>query len=297
MTQHPSREPSTTAIFQKPNAQNSPEAHIALYEKYLAISPYILPNDERMTRSTLWHWDMHASNLFVKDNQITGVLDWQLTWTGPLFLQYRYPQLVRYDGDVMLRLPENYNDLEKTEKDRVTKKVERSLVQYLYEVETKRQSPLLVELNNIPLGMTRRQTVEFAEDTWDGDILPFRQCLIRLERQVLLLISFLFIIFIQTPYRHWNEIGFGIPCPINFTQEEIQNHMRDGEGWNEQADFWDSLEGFVARDGWTSHETYEEAVEMFATLREEGLKQMTGKEKEEFEMQSRWANRNEGKAT
>ena len=48
--------------------------------------------------------------------------------------------------------------------------------------------------------------------------------------------------------------------------------MQDGEGWNEQADFWDRLEGFVARDGWTSNETYEEALEMFAGLREEGLK-------------------------
>jgi hypothetical protein len=34
--------------------------------------------------------------------------------------------------------------------------------------------------------------------------------------------------------------------------------MRDGEGWNEQADFWDRLEGFVARDGWTSNETYKD---------------------------------------
>ncbi|KAL9101634.1 MAG: hypothetical protein Q9163_003132 [Psora crenata] len=72
--------------------------------------------------------------------------------------------------------------LEKSEKDRVANKVERSLVRHLYEIETKRQSPLLVEMNDIPHGITRRQTAEFSEDTWDGDILPFRQCLIRLER-------------------------------------------------------------------------------------------------------------------
>jgi len=86
-------------------------------------------------------------------------------------------------------------------------------------------------------------------------------------------------------------MGFDGPCPIHFTEEEIQNHMRDGEGWNEQADFWDGLDGFVARDGWTSHEKYPEALEMFANLREEGLKQMTGREKENFEKQTRWAKR------
>jgi hypothetical protein len=84
----------------------------------------------------------------------------------------------------MLRLPENYKNMEKIEQDRVANRVEKSLVQYIYETETKKQNPLLVEVNDIPHGITRRQTVEFAEDTWEGDILPFRQCLIRLERFV-----------------------------------------------------------------------------------------------------------------
>ena len=84
-------------------------------------------------------------------------------------------------------------------------------------------------------------------------------------------------------------MGVKKPCPIHFTEEDIQNHIRDGEGWNEQAVFWERLEGFVARDGWTSHETYKDALDMFAGLREEGLKQMTGKERVEFEKQTKWA--------
>lgn len=273
LSQHAVREPPTD-MFQKSDAQNSPDAHIALYKKYLGISPYIFPKDERMTRSTLWHWDMHAANFFVKDDRITSLIDWQSTWAGPLFLQYRYPKLVNYTGEVMLRFPSNYKDMEKSEKDRVANLVERSLVQYLYETETKKQNPLVVEVNDIPHGTTRRQTIEFADDTWEGDILPFRQCLIRLE-------------------RHWDEMGFDVPCPIHFTEEDIQNHMRDGEGWNERADFWDGLEGFVARDGWTSNETYKEALEMFAGFREEGLKQMVGEERKNFEKQTRWAKRDD----
>ncbi|OBT42111.1 hypothetical protein VE00_06510 [Pseudogymnoascus sp. WSF 3629] len=266
---HAVRRPPTD-IFKASDTQNSPDAHIALYKKYLAISPYILPEDKSMSRSTLWHWDIHAPNIFVKDDKITSLIDWQSTWVGPLFLQYRYPKLVNYTGEVMLRLPEDYKDMEKSEKDRVKDRVERSLVQFLYKTETKKQNPLLVKVNDTPQVTTRRRTIEFAENTWDGDILPLRQCLIRLE-------------------RHWHEMGFDVPCPIHFSEEDIQNHMRDGEGWNEQADFWDGLEGFVARDWWTSNETYEEALKMFAGLREEGLKQMTGDERSDFEKRTRWA--------
>lgn len=57
----------------------------------------------------LWHWDMHAPNFFVKDDRITSLIDWQSMWADPLFFQYRYPKLVHYTGDAILRLPEHYN--------------------------------------------------------------------------------------------------------------------------------------------------------------------------------------------
>lgn len=62
-------------------------------------------------------------------------------------------------------------------------------------------------------------------------------------------------------------------------------------GWNERADFWDSIARLVSRDGWTSNETYGQALEMFAELREEGLKSLTGVERVRFEAQTRWAER------
>lgn len=84
----------------------------------------------------------------------------------------------------MLTLPADYEDMEKSDKDRVADQIERSLVQLFYEMETKKQNPLLVKVKDTPRGITRRRTVKFAEDTWDEDIIPFRQCLINLERFV-----------------------------------------------------------------------------------------------------------------
>ena len=84
----------------------------------------------------------------------------------------------------MSKLPEKYEDPEQSEQNRISRQVQRSLVQYLYEVDTKKQNPLLREVNGIPHGVTRRWAVEYAEDTWERDIIPSRQCLIRLERFV-----------------------------------------------------------------------------------------------------------------
>jgi hypothetical protein len=90
-------------------------------------------------------------------------------------------------------------------------------------------------------------------------------------------------------YSHWSEIKPETPCPIEFTEEEIKAHLEDEEGWNETADFWDSLQGFVHRDGWTSNENYEQALEMFAQLREQGLQNLSGEELSAFEESTRWA--------
>jgi len=60
-------------------------------------------------------------------------------------------------------------------------------------------------------------------------------------------------------------------CPISFIDKEIKAHLRDGEAWNKNTDFWNSLQGFVYWDGWTSKENYKQAIEMFAELREQGL--------------------------
>lgn len=90
-------------------------------------------------------------------------------------------------------------------------------------------------------------------------------------------------------YRYWKDIDIDMPCPIHFTKEELQSHAKDGEGWNEVQDYWDSVSGLVSRDGWTAHSTYAEALECLSELRRNALKILTGKERESFEVQTRWA--------
>jgi len=83
----------------------------------------------------------------------------------------------------MLKLPEHYDALvDEEEKARIRAQVERSLALWVYESETKMSNPILHELFHLPQWRTRRDMVEFASNMWEGDILPFRQCLIRIVR-------------------------------------------------------------------------------------------------------------------
>jgi hypothetical protein len=91
--------------------------------------------------------------------------------------------------------------------------------------------------------------------------------------------------------RNWSEIDDTIPCPISFTEEEWKTHFEEGKGFNTLAEFWDKMDGYVQRDGWTCLETYEPARELFAYMRDEVLKDATGEERVELERLSRWASR------
>ncbi|KAL3410389.1 hypothetical protein V8F44DRAFT_666147 [Aspergillus fumigatus] len=149
-------------------------------------------------------------------------MDWQDNWAGPLFLQARHERAL------------------------IRAQVEKSIVLWAYETNTKRTDPVLHEIFGLANARTRKE-----------------MCLIRVA-------------------RHWNEMNNEVACPINFTREEMKIHYLEGEGWNDQADFWDALRGFVERDGWTSNEDYKRALETFAELREPGLQDLIGDERLHF---------------
>ena len=163
-------------------AQNSPSEHISLLEKYLNVTPYLLPRDPDLVASTLWHKDLHSGNIFTEQNRITSIIDWQGTWAGPLFLQARHPQLVDHHGEVVLKFPENFKDIEDDEKIKLRRQIASSIILYLYETNTAKENLRLNKVFRDEHGRTRAEPITFAGDTWDDDILPLRESLIRVER-------------------------------------------------------------------------------------------------------------------
>lgn len=81
-----------------------------------------------------------------------------------------------------------------------------------------------------------------------------------------------------------------VPCPYTCTAEEVALHSRDSEGWNELMDFWGAMEwvGLATSDGWTSNETFEQALECFPQVRREILLTEPSAERGLIEAHTRW---------
>jgi hypothetical protein len=164
------------------SAQNSPQEHLRLLEKYTHIVPYIMDIDKTFTCPTLWHTDLHASNLFADGNGITAVIDWQGTWTGPLFLQAQPSPLVNYQGSILLERPDNFDDLDTEQRAQVKQKIFKSTLFQLYLMETEERNSTLAKAFHLDSGKTRRLPVELAGNTWEDDIVSFREALLNVER-------------------------------------------------------------------------------------------------------------------
>lgn len=163
-------------------AQNSPQAHLQLLERYLKVAASLVGVDPALTRSTLWHTDLHSSNFFVDKSHITTVIDWQGSWAGPLFLQARPSPLVDYQGSILLKRSDDFDDLDPEQQTRIKRQVFKSTLFQLYLMETEKRNPVLTKVFHIDHGKTRRLPVELAGNTWDDDIVSFREALINVEK-------------------------------------------------------------------------------------------------------------------
>jgi hypothetical protein len=145
--------------------------------------------DDRLTSSNLWHTGLHYINVFINQNRITSVTDWQGVWAGPLLLEAKPPTPLKCQDDVMLERPQNFEDLADDEKARIERQISESMLSQLYLIENEKRNPRLAEAFHLDHGKTRRLAVALAGNTWDCAIIPFRESLINVERYVSLLCS------------------------------------------------------------------------------------------------------------
>lgn len=61
--------------FYNSQAQNSPEAHILLLQRLLKVTFFLIRQHADTTASTLWHSDIHASNILVGQGHVTSLID------------------------------------------------------------------------------------------------------------------------------------------------------------------------------------------------------------------------------
>ncbi|KAJ4304590.1 hypothetical protein N0V90_000116 [Kalmusia sp. IMI 367209] len=229
----------------EPEMQRDISKHIAQYLQLRDVAEHLLPEGEK-SRATIWHPQLSSLNMFIQEDQITGIVDWLDVWAGPLFLQVKRPSLVRYIGELLTRLPEDYESMNEDEKMAARRQVDHSLLQIAYDARVKKRNPILDSVNNVSQALNCRRAVEFAENSWGDDVISIRQVLIRVK-------------------RHWDETHPSIQCPISFTEKELKEHHPFVEDWNASAEFFDTmhLHMGMGRDGWITANAYDDAVQLF----------------------------------
>ncbi|KAG6219886.1 hypothetical protein E4U26_007046 [Claviceps purpurea] len=96
------------------------EKKIAALRSYLKLLKYLLPADESLGSSHLWHNELHARNIFVDPGnrtRIVGLIGWQSTELSPSYFHARQPSFIDHKGPNLHGLerpirPSDYHDLE-----------------------------------------------------------------------------------------------------------------------------------------------------------------------------------------
>ena len=131
--------------------QPTREKKLKALQCYLAIFKYLLPTDESIQSSCLWHDDLHVENIFVnpdKPTEVVGIIDWQSTELAPLFEHARQPYFLDYKGPSTTglerpRLPENLAQLDPAAQTEAKALYLNQSLSALYKTLIHRQNPRL----------------------------------------------------------------------------------------------------------------------------------------------------------
>ena len=240
----------------------APDEHIRLLRHFVAILPHILPPTD-ISYSILLHHDLHLDNIFVDETdptKVSSIIDWQAVYAAPLFLQARFPSIFNCDdpypwGAVQPKLPENFDALSQPDKELARAILDRVRLKKFYELALRKFNPIFVRAMDVMRNDNDPTTFIFpiiGQSAIDGPI-PLKELLIQI-------------------YEKWAQItkrkDFTIPCPISFTKEEIKEGRQQAQAWADAYNEFDNLRSQIAgKDGWVSHDEYEEAIRRFESYK------------------------------
>ncbi|KAI9685112.1 MAG: hypothetical protein M1820_010834 [Bogoriella megaspora] len=223
----------------------TPAESIALLETTVKLMQIIGSHHNlvRHAKPTLSHTDLHMGNIFVSKNdpsEISAIIDWQCTQIAPLFLQARWPRFLsppkNYPvGVVRPKLPENYEDLNKYEKELAEHEFKQATAAKAYELRCGLDNKGAYWAMEIPI--VYRELFNCCANTREEGPVPLRSCLIEI-------------------HNSWQDLGLPGSCPYEFREEDIQNNEREFQKYDE----WDNVQKFARKylatdaEGWISPE-------------------------------------------
>ncbi|QSS58817.1 phosphotransferase enzyme family protein [Histoplasma capsulatum] len=212
---------------------------------------------------TLLHRDLHLENIFVDSadpTKISGIIDWQSTYSAPLFMQARFPSVFDCDdpypwGAVYPELPDDFADMPEDAKVEAQEQLNRVRLKKFYEMASRKFNPAIPRAMDAFLN-ENDDPVSFIfplldQTAVDGPI-PLQELLIR-------------------RFERWDEMcerqggGCMIPCPINYSSGDISRFRAVVEEYAVAHGKFTSLLAQVGggKDGWVSNEEFEKAMHLF----------------------------------
>lgn len=261
--------------------EKKPEEYLDLLQKYFALCPYLLPHDPESRRPTLRHPDLNPNNIFIcpDSGAVACIIDWQHTTVEPRVLVAGYPRAFENpdpDEPPHLKepsLPEDYETLSVEAKAEADELYRRRLLFHYYRVFNGGLNKPHLNILRDPLLRPRQHLIEWAGRQWSGNLITLKGALIRMAQ--------------YWPHLETN----GLPCPVHFTDEELNGFFEQEQQWfelNAVVNLWREQIGGVNDDGWVSNEEYENAVRKVAELKESLIELGEGDQEEIGLLEKGW---------
>ncbi|KAF5863007.1 Phosphotransferase enzyme [Aspergillus alliaceus] len=238
--------------------------HMRNLEDYLRVAPQLVPkNPEFLSWPTIRHPDLQPNNILVSEGlKITGLIDWQHCSILPLFLQCGFPDSIQNYGDDVSetldtpRLPDNFEELNESNRSEQLEILRRRHVHYLYAMYTPTLNPLHGLALSQDLSVLKRKLFCRASEPWKGDNVSLKADLIHLA-------------------QNWGKLSSSSSstnasvCPISYPNDEASECLdlnAEQIESDEQLQICRNYIG-VGPDGWLPSDQYE-----FSKQRERKLK-------------------------
>ena len=240
---------------------NSPTKHIETLDMYLAASEHLVLGGP-FAAPTLWHTDLHRSNIFVSPtppHDILAVIDWQGVSVSPLSTQVVFPKALRYSGknfnpDPKVPLPPLPDDFQtRSPEQKAALRRERiDAFLQIYHANLMQEDPLRMASQGLPDTETIVEPICAMSRSWDVGLQVTRYWLARIQQR-------------------WSDIlgPDAPPCPFNFSPEEIEKAIKGFEERREYRNVVDEIGALLGihHDGWVEANRYEEVKETCHKLR------------------------------
>lgn len=175
-------------------------------------------------------------------------------------MQARFPSVFDCDGPypwgaVEPKLPEEYDTLPEADKEEAENRFSEVRLKKFYEMASRKFNPFVFQAMDTMKGCEPIALIfHLVGRSWIDGPIPLKELLIRV-------------------YRGWDQIierrGMKIPCPISFTEDEIRNAGQEAHAWADAYGKFESLRTSIAgKEGWVSHDNYEEAIQNFQSHKE-----------------------------